>query len=133
MTKSPPIGIFLVALVFFFGGLLCLAQTLVFAFDLFGISPGLTTGNLQGRLAFYLLLLGLDLFGVYLVVRMHAAAKWLMLGMTLLVAVQLFTAPATSPSYSETQLYLNRVLLWAPMLASTIYLFRPRFRASKLS
>ena len=125
MTKPRPKGIYLVAVVFFFAGLLCMAQLLLLAFDWFGISPILTTRNLQWRLPAYLLLLGLDLVGVYLLVRLRPAGKWLMLAMTVfLTAVLLMTPAAATVFYSQPRLYVNRILLLLPMIASCVYLWR---------
>jgi len=134
MTKSPPKGMYIVAVIFFFAGLMFMAQVLIFAFELFGASPALNLGTIKWRLAVYLAALGLILYGVFLLMRLHPAGRWLMLGMTLfLTAALLITPTAASVLYSQPRLYVNRILLLLPMVLSCVYLFWPRLRASKLS
>jgi len=133
MTK-PPKGMYVVGVVFFFTGLLFMNQVLIFAFELFGVSLALNLGTIKWRLAVYLMAFGLILYGVFLLIRMHPAGRWLMLGMTLfLTAVLLLTPTAASVLYSQQQLYVNRILLLLPMIASCVYLFKSRARTSELS
>jgi len=134
MTKPPPKGLYLVAVVFFFTGLLFMNQVLILAFELFGVSLALNPGTIKWRLAVFLMAFGLILYGVFLLMRSHPAGRWLMLGMTVfLAAVLLFTPTAASVLYSQPQLYVNRILLLLPLIASCAYLFWPRPRASELS
>jgi len=78
-----------------------------------------------------LLALFLVCYGVFLLTRLHPAPQWLMFGMTLLLTIRLAAEPAGgSPFYSAQRIYLNRFLLVLPMIASCVYLRRPRFRAA---
>jgi len=132
--KKPPKGMYVVAVVFFFSGLMFMAQLLIFLFEFFGVSPALNLGTIQWRLAAYLAALGLILFGVFLLMRLHPVGRWLMLGITVfLTATLLMTPAAATVFYSQPRLYLNRILLLLPMIASCVYLFPPRFLRSKLS
>lgn len=125
---KPPKGIYAVAVVFFFFGLICSAQVLGMVFGAFGM-PGASLANLKWTLSASLLALGLVLCGVYFMTRMHPAPRWLLFAMTLALGVQFaLPPPGASPFHSPGRIYLNRALLMLPLVASCIYLMTPRFR-----
>jgi hypothetical protein len=131
MTK-PPKGLYVVAVVFFLTGLLFITQVLIYTFELLGVSLALNLGTIQWRLGAGLIGLGLILWGIFLLMRMRPASRWLMLGMTAFLAADLLVTPAAvKVLVSEPQLYLNRFALLLPMIASCIYLFR--MKRSELS
>jgi hypothetical protein len=131
VTKKPPKGIYFVAIAFFVGGLVCMADFLNLIFSLSGIDEGLTLGTIKWVLAGYLPALYLVCYGVVLLTRLHPAPQWLMFGMTLFLTIRVAATPAgDSPFYSTPRIYLNRFLLVVPMIVSCVYLRLPRFRAA---
>jgi hypothetical protein len=129
MITKPPIGIYVVAVVFLFAGLLCVAELLGVMFTWLGVDPGPSTTSMKWLLPGYVLGLCLVCYGVFFLIRLHPAPRWLMFGMTLYLTIQLAVAPADdSPFYSASRIYLNRLLLALPLIASCIYLAQPRFR-----
>ena len=77
----------------------------------------------------YVMGLCLVCYGVLLLIKLHPVPQWIMFGMTLFLTVQLAMAPAgDSPFYSAPRIYLNRMLLVLPLIASCVYLTRPGFR-----
>lgn len=132
MQKTTPKGIYVVAVVFFFAGLLFMNQLLIFMFELLGVSTAPSLETIKWPLAASVFALGLTLSGVFLLVRMHPVARWLMLGLTVCLAAMLLLTPAAaSVLLSQPRLYLNRVLLLSPLIASCVYLFPARFPRSK--
>ena len=70
-------------------------------------------------------------YGVFGLVRLRAAPQWSLFAMTLLLMFQSLSEPAgNSPFYSGQRIYLNRLLALLPLIASSVYLLRPRFRAA---
>lgn len=131
MNNRPPRGIYLVAIVFFASGLVCMAQFLNVAFAAMGIEAGLNIATIKWVVTGYVLALGLVGYGVVLLARLHPVPQWLMFGMTLFLTVQSIAAPAgDSPFYSPSRIYLNRALLVLPLVASCVYLLRPGFRSA---
>ena len=131
LNKKPPTGIYFVAIPFFLGGFICMAQLLNLIFPAVGIPEGLNLGTIKWVLTGYLLALGVVCCGVALLTRLHPAPQWVMFGITLLLTIQVVTWPAgDSPFYSASRIYLNRILFVLPMIASCVYLLRPRFRAA---
>jgi intracellular septation protein A len=128
--KKPPKGIYLVAIVFLVSGLICMAQFLNVVFGAFGVE-GLSLSNSKWIVTGYGLAFCLVCCGVALLTRLHPLPQWLMFGMTVLLTVQMIAWPARdSPLYSAQRIYLNRALMVLPMVASCVYLLRPRFRAA---
>lgn len=127
-TVKPPNGIYAVAVVFFFFGMICAMQAVGLAFWALGVR-GVNLGNLRWTLPASLVAFFAVLCGVYFLTRMHPAPRWLLFAMTLLLGVQFaLPPPGDSPFYSPRQLYLNRAILMLPLVASCIYLLTPRFR-----
>lgn len=125
MNKTPPKGIYFVAVAFLAAGLLCSAQLLNVIFAALGIPPGPNIGTMKWVLTAYLLALFLVLYGVAMLVRLHPAPRWVFFAMTAYLMIDLAIAPAgNSPFYSQSRIYLNRILLMLPFVASCIYLFR---------
>jgi hypothetical protein len=131
INKKPPKGIYFVAIVFFVGGVICMADLLNVIFPVLGIEEGLNLATIKWVLTGYLLALCLVCYGVVLLTRLHPAPQWLMFGMTLFLTVRVTAAQTEdSPFYSAPRIYLNRALLVLPMIVSCVYLQLPRFRAA---
>lgn len=138
MTKpKPPKGIYAVAVVFFFTGMLCISLLMPPIYiHLFGFSE---KGGLIQQAGYQWVLVGgvlaswLVLYGVYALTRLHPAPQWAMVAMTLFMLFELVFASQpvdSSPFYSRQQMIFNRLLLMLPLILSCAYLFRPGFRAS---
>jgi hypothetical protein len=118
--NGAPKGIYLVVIVFFFGGLLCIAELLKLIFYALGFerSRGLMfqAGSLwiliSGLLLFWLLC-----YGVVAVARIRHGVHWVLSAMTLFLMVRFLTAPAAN---------FACVLLVLPLIACSIYLWRLR-------
>jgi hypothetical protein len=118
--NGAPKGIYLVAIVFFFGGLLCIAELLKLIFYAVGFerSRGLMfqAGSLwiliSGLLLFWLLC-----YGVVAVARLRHGARWAFFGMTLFLIFRFLMAPSAN---------FHCVLLALPLIACCIYLWRLR-------
>jgi hypothetical protein len=134
MKPRPP-GIYIVAVVFLFAGLLCVAEVFGAMLAALGIVEGPNMATLKWLLPGYVMGLCLVCYGVFFLIRLHPAPQWIMLGMTLFLTVQLAMAPAgDSPFYSAPRIYLNRMLLVLPLIGSCAYLAWLRFlegRAAK--
>jgi len=122
-------GLYIVAVVFLFAGMLCVAELFGALLAALGIVEGPNVATMKWLLPGYVVGLCLVCYGVFLLIKLHPVPQWVMLGMTLFLTVQLAMAPAgDSPFYSAPRIYLNRVLLVLPLLASCAYLARLRFR-----
>ncbi len=98
-------------------------------FAALGMPEGLNLATLRWVLPGYVAGLCLVCYGVLLLTRLHPAPQWVMFVMTLVLTVRLGLAPAGgSPFYSSPRIALNRALLLLPLIASCVYLLRPRFR-----
>jgi len=129
MNRKPPKGIYAVAIVFFVTGLLSLAQFGGVVADAAGFR-GLDLGNAKWVLPAGVVALCLVLYGVALLTRLHPLPQWLMFVMTVLWIIQIGLSPPDSPFYSPARMYLNRLLLVLPMIASCVYLMTPRIRTA---
>ena len=130
MNQPPPKGIYLVAIVFFAAGLLCIAELVNMITGALGIDPGIKMSNLAWVLPGYVVGLCLVTYGAAMLVRLHPAPQWLMWAMTLFLAVDFATMPVrNSPVQSETDIYINRLLLMLPLIAGSVYLLRLRARS----
>jgi len=133
--------LYLVAVLFFGAGMLCVAELITLAFEVSGVgfqaatrATAMRPDMIQWRLAAYVLGLGLVLFGVYHLVRRHRATPWVMLAMTVFLALQLLIQrPIASGTQSVPDLYANRIMLLMPLVAGSAYLFTRRFRVSEIS
>jgi hypothetical protein len=135
VTSKPPRGIYVVAVVFFLAGLLCIAELVSLISAALGINPAINLANLAWVLPLYVLGLCLVAYGAAMLARLHSAPQWLLWAMTIFLTVRLATMPAgDSPFYSEARIYLNRFLLVLPLIMSSAYLvrLRARLRDSKL-
>ena len=133
MNKPPPKGIYLAAVVFFAAALLAIAELGIVITSALGINPAVTLRNMAWVLPGYVLILCLVTYGAAMLVRMHPAPRWLMLAMTVFLAVRFAIMPArNSPFTSEAQIYFNRLLLLSALVANSAYLWWLRSR-SKLS
>jgi hypothetical protein len=127
--KQPPLGIYIVAIVFLFAGLLCVAELFGVMLAALGVAPGASPASMKWVLPGYVVGLCVVCYGVFFLIRFHPVPQWVMFGMTLFLTMQLAVAPAgDSPFYSAPRIYLNRMLLFLPLIASCVYLARPRFR-----
>ena len=127
--KTPPLGIYIVAIVFMFAGLLCAAELFGVLLAALGVAPGLSVTSMKWLLPGYVVGLCLVCYGVFFLIRLHPVPQWVMFGMTLFLTMQLAMAPAgDSPFYSAPRIYLNRMLLFLPLFACCVYLARPAFR-----
>jgi hypothetical protein len=134
--NKPPKGIYLVAVVFFLAGLLCIAELVNLIAAVLGINPAINLANLTWVLPGYVLGLCLVAYGAAMLARLHPAPQWLLWTMTLFLMVRFATMPAGgSPFHSEARIYLNRFLLVLPLIVSSAYLvrLRARLRDSKFS
>jgi hypothetical protein len=126
---ASPRGIYAVAVVFFFAGLIVSVQILGLVFALAGWGPVSLT-NVRWSLPLLLVAFFLVLCGVHFLVRMRRLPQWLLFAMTVILMIELAIAPAAgSPFYSPGRVYLNRALLLLPLVASCAYLLTPRVRA----
>jgi len=132
--KHPPKGIYLVAVVFFFAGLLCIGDLLPRIFYASGFKretgllsqPGYVWVLVGGLLAFWLMC-----YAVVGLVRLRSAPQWAFFAMTLFLMFRCVSEPAVnSPFHSAQRIYLTRFLLLAPLIAGCVYLLRPGFRAA---
>jgi hypothetical protein len=132
--KRPPKGIYLVAVAFFFAGLLCIADVLPRIFYKLGFKretallfqPSYGWVLVGGLLAFWLMC-----YAVVGLVRLRSAPQWAFFAMTLFLTLRFVSEPAVdSPFHSEMRIYLNRFLLLLPLIAGSAYLLRPGFRAA---
>src|ERR1700737_2539233 len=123
--KRAPKGIYLVAVVFFCAGVVCIGALLPPIFYVFGFrreqallqQSGYRWVLVGGVLGWLLLC-----YGVHNLVRLRAAPQWVFFAMTLYLMFHLLVEPAgNSPFYSRQQIYLNRFLLLLPLVASCIY------------
>ena len=138
MTKlKPPKGIYAVAVVFFFTGMICISLLMPPIYvHLFGFSEKdglIQQAGYQWVLVGGVLASWLVLYGVYALTRLHPAPQWAMVAMTVFMLFELVFAsqPADgSPFYSREQMIFNRFLLMLPPILSCAYLFRPGFRAA---
>ena len=129
---STPPGIYIVAVVFLFAGLLCVAELFGAMLAALGIVQGPNVATMKWLLPGYVAGLCLVCYGVFFLIKLHPVPQWIMFGMTLFLTVQLAMAPAgDSPFYSAPRIYLNRMLLVLPLLASCAYLARLRFLKPK--
>jgi hypothetical protein len=129
MNAKPPKGIYAVAVVFFVTGVLSYAQFGGMVANAAGLR-GLHLGNSTWVLSAAVVALCLILYGVASLTRMHRIPQWLMFAMTLLWIIQFAMMPADSPFYSPARMYLNRLLVLLPMIASCAYLMTARVRAA---
>ena len=128
-TRSTPSGLYIVAVVFLFAGLLCVTELFGVMLAALGIVQGPNVATLKWLLPGYVIGLCLVLYGVFFLIKLHPVPQWIMVGMTIFLTVQLAMAPAgDSPFYSAPRIYLNRMLLVLPLIASCAYLARLRFR-----
>ncbi|HEV3140225.1 MAG TPA: hypothetical protein VGY57_06905 [Vicinamibacterales bacterium] len=130
MPPSTPKGIYVVAVVFFFAALISLLLIVATILGAFGVDPG-NLRTIYWVLAAYFLALLVVLFGTYKLVRLHPVPQLLMFVITAVATVALMIPPQDSPFASLSSVYLSRVLLDLPLLASCVYLCRPRFRAAR--
>ena len=129
MITKKPLGIYFVAAVFLFAGLLCIAEGIGVMLAGLGIDQGLSTTTMKWLLPGYVLGFCLVCYGALSMIRFHPVPQWIMFGMTLFLTIQFAVAPAgDSPFYSAPRIYLNRMLLVLPMIASCVYLVHPAFR-----
>jgi hypothetical protein len=128
MKKPRPKALYLVAVVFFAAGLICIAELVNVISGALGINPAVNLTNLW-VLPAYVLALCLVTYGAGMLVRLHPVPQWLLFAMTVFLTVRFATMPAgDSPFYSEARIYLNRFLLVLPLIASSAYLLRLRAR-----
>jgi len=131
-TLSIPLGIYIVAVVFLVAGLLCVAELFGAMLAALGIVEGPNVATMKWLLPGYVAGLCLVCYGVFFLIKLHPLPQWIMFGMTCFLTVQLAMAPAgDSPFYSAPRIYLNRMLLVLPLLASCAYLARLRFLKPK--
>ena len=131
-TLSTPLGIYIVAVVFLVAGLLCVAELFGAMLAALGIVEGPNVATMKWLLPGYVAGLCLVCYGVFFLIKLHPVPQWIMFGMTCFLTVQLAMAPAgDSPFYSAPRIYLNRMLLVLPLLASCAYLARLRFLKPK--
>jgi hypothetical protein len=127
MSRAPK-GIYLVAGMFFFSGLACIAELLAFIFHSLGFQQG--RGLLFQSGSLLIVLCGLVLFwllcyGVVAVARLQVGARWAFLAMTVFLLFRFVTAPATrSVLYSAQWTFVLRIVLLLPVVAACIYLWR---------
>lgn len=120
----PPKGLYVVAVVFFIASLISIAQLMNVVLPLFNIS-GLSNANVGGLSAIGAVAFCVAVWATYLLTQQRPVATWLMYAMTLGLGVTMILAPvASSPFYSPSRLYLNRVLMLLPLAASCLYLAR---------
>jgi hypothetical protein len=135
MKHHPAKGIYAVAVVFFFFGMLSVGMLMPPIYvHLFGFTE---KDALLRQAGFEWVLFGgvaaswLVLYGVYALTRLHPAPQWALFAMALLMLFQSVTERADdSPFYSREQIIFNRVLLLLPLILSCVYVLRPRFRAT---
>jgi hypothetical protein len=134
LLKRPPKGIYLVAVAFFFAGLLCIGDLLPRVFYALGFKQEI--GLLSQRGSVWVLVGGLLAFwlvcyAVVGLVRLRSAPQWAFFAMTLFLTLRFVSEPAVgSPFHSEMRIYLNRFLWLLPLIAGSAYLLRPSFRAT---
>jgi hypothetical protein len=122
-------GIYIVAIVFLFAGLLCVAELFGMMLAALGMTEGPNVATMKWLLPGYVAGLCVVSYGMFSLIRLHPVPQWIMFGMTLFLTIQLAVAPADdSPYYSASRIYLNRILLALPLIASCVYLARPGFR-----
>ena len=132
--KRPPMGIYLVAVAFFFAGLLCIGEVLPLIFYTLGFKR--ETGLLRQDGYVWVMVGGflgfcLVCYAVRGLVRLQSAPQWAFFAMTLFITFRCVSEPAgDSPFHSEMRIYLNRFLLLLPLIAGSVYLLRPGFRAA---
>jgi hypothetical protein len=131
--NRPPRGIYLVAVAFFFAGLLCTAEVLPRIFYTLGFKreigllyqPGYTWVLVSGLLAFWLLC-----YAVVGLVRLWSAPQWAFFAMAFFLTLRFVWEPAVdSPFHPRKWIYLSRFLSLLPLIAGSVYLLRPSFRA----
>ena len=137
IAPKPPKGIYVIAVVFFLTGMICIALLMPPIYvRLFGFSEKsglIQQAGYQWVLVGGVLASGLVLYGVYALTRLHPAPQWAMVAMTLFMLFELVFASQpvdSSPFYSREQMIFNRFVLMLPLILSCAYLFRPGFRAS---
>ena len=132
--KHPPKGIYLVTVVFFFAGLVCCIDLVPRVTEAMGLirrtgqpfPPGYEWNLVGCSLGFCLIC-----YGVVQLVRLRSAPQWAFFAMTLYLTVGSVATPAgNSPFHSEMRIYLNRFLMLIPLIAGSVYLLRPSFRAA---
>jgi hypothetical protein len=115
-----PKGVYLVAVVFFFGGLVCIGELLRVIFYALGFERGRGLMFQSGYL--WVVLCGLLLFwllcyAVVALARLRYGARWAFFGMTLFLIFRFLMAPAAN---------FHCVLLVLPSIGCCIYLWRLR-------
>ena len=105
---------------------LCVAELSGAMLAALGIVEGPNVTTMKWLLPGYVMGLCLVCYGVLLLDQAPPGApQWIAFGMTLFLTVQLAMAPAgDSPFYSAPRIYLNRMLLVLPLIASCAYLAR---------
>ena len=120
MNRTPK-GIYVVAIVFFFSGLLCIAELLSLIFYQLGFERG--KGLLFQRGSLWVLLCGLLLFwllcyAAVALAQLRHAARWVFFAMTIFLTLRFLARSETS--------FVHRTLLLLPPVVSCIYLWRLR-------
>src|SRR6185436_14216636 len=93
--KTPPPGIYLVAVAFFIGAFICVAQLLnLIFFNILGFPLGPNLGTINYVLAGYIAGLLIACGGTYLLIRLHRVARWLMFVVSIVLTIQLLWQPA---------------------------------------
>lgn len=122
-VTTTPKAMYLVGLVFFF-------QALLAALAVVGSGvQSLWNNSPEARATTVGLTVCVACLGVYLLIRNYRVARWLMYAMTAYFVVITLIPPdgPVPPLHQSTaRVYVNRVLIVLPMVASCIYLARRR-------